>query len=139
MKTITPILKVFILSIFTSALLSCSSSNDKKNTTAPSLTKQTIQTNTQIDSLCWIDFIVGGPPLPNEFVGIDSLVKKYDLCYYRIENGCEVSDSIFEVQKKYEKQNQLYFTKLQSKLGMDWKKKFDQELLLLNKKYIKNL
>ena len=49
----------------------------------------------------WIDLILGGPPLPNEFKAIDLLTKKYKINYKRIEMGCEYSNKEILLKKQY--------------------------------------
>ncbi|AZA50119.1 hypothetical protein EG346_18900 [Chryseobacterium carnipullorum] len=80
------------------------------------------------ESLCWKDIRIGELPPQGAYDGIDSLVKKWNLCYERIETGCEVTDSITQLQKEYERSNAMYFKSLEKKLGKNWKKQFDQEL-----------
>ncbi|REC45400.1 hypothetical protein DRF67_15775 [Chryseobacterium pennipullorum] len=63
---------------------------------------------------------------------IDSLVKRWNLCYERIETGCEVTDSIENLKKQYESANTIYFKSLEKKLGRNWKQQFDQELQTLD-------
>ena len=75
----------------------------------------------------WIDLIHGGLPLPNEFKSIDSLTKKYKINYKRIEMGCEYSNKEILLKKQYQFDNAIYFNKLESVLGKNWKQKFDLE------------
>lgn len=75
----------------------------------------------------WVDLILGGPPLPNEFVAIDKLTKKYKINYKRIEMGCEYDNKYYLLQKKYELDNAKYFKELESTLGKNWKQNFDSE------------
>lgn len=95
------------------------------------LTEIVYKEQKQVDGI-WIDYIFGGPPMPKEFKGIDSLTKKYHINYKRVEFGCEFSDNDMLQKKKYEIENQVYFKKLESKLGKDWKQKFDLELKTLD-------
>jgi hypothetical protein len=76
--------------------------------------------------LVWIDYVIGGPPIPWQFDGIDSLVKKWKLNYKRIEVGCEIENTV--QQKKYKLNILLYFRSLESVYGKDWKQKFYKEL-----------
>jgi hypothetical protein len=75
----------------------------------------------------WIDLILGGPPLPNEFKAIDLLTKKYKINYKRIEMGCEYSENDILLKEKYKISNATYFRELESVLGKNWKQKFDLE------------
>jgi hypothetical protein len=59
---------------------------------------------------------------------IDSLVKKWNLCYERIEAGCIITDSIEDLKKQYEASNKIYFKSLEKNLGKNWKQQFDKEL-----------
>jgi hypothetical protein len=80
----------------------------------------------------WIDYIIGGPPSPIEFDGIDSLVKKWNINYKRIMVGCEPIDSDFVNEKKYKSSNTIYFKNLESRFGKNWKQKFDNERKILD-------
>lgn len=86
----------------------------------------------------WVDYIVGEPPMINEFNGIDTLVKKWKINYTRILGGCEKNDSVVEIEKKHEIKNKIYFKKLEIKLGKNWRQKFDLELKKLNNLNSKN-
>ncbi|MGK6341013.1 hypothetical protein ACMGDK_02170 [Chryseobacterium sp. DT-3] len=91
----------------------------------PDVTKKTAQ---KTEPLCWKDIRVGELPPEGAYSGIDSLVKKWNLCYERIETGCEITDSITRLQKQYEHSNTIYFKSLEKKLGKNWKQQFDKEL-----------
>jgi hypothetical protein len=95
------------------------------------LTKIVSEKPKQVQGI-WVDYIIGEPPMIHEFDGIDTLVKKWKINYTRILAGCERSDSVIEIEKKYEIANQIYFKKLESKLGKNWKQKFDLELKKLD-------
>ncbi len=101
------------------------------------LTKIVSEKPKQVEGI-WVDYVFGGPPIPNEFNGIDSLIEKYHINYKRVEFGCEFSDKDILQKKKYEIQNQIYFRKLESILGKDWKQNFDLELEKLNELNSKN-
>ena len=98
------------------------------------LQKQKTVKFTKIDNSkgIWIDLILGGPPLPNQFKAIDSLTKKYNINYKRIEMGCEFSNKDIILREKYEIENALYFKELEKTLGKNWKSKFDLEKLKLD-------
>ncbi len=124
-------MKIFLLLVvFTTVLLSCTSSVTTDIQTT-STNNHTIITT--VDTLCWTDFIIGEPPMIGEFDGIDSLTKKYNICYTRILNGCEMNSETDSLRKNYQLKNEQYFKQLELKLGVDWKSRFDAELLLLNK------
>ncbi|NML68551.1 hypothetical protein HHL23_01885 [Chryseobacterium sp. RP-3-3] len=95
----------------------------------PDTSKKTVY---QTEALCWKDLRIGELPPQGAYDGIDSLVKKWNLCYERIETGCEVTDSITQLQKQYERSNTIYFKSLEKKLGKSWKLQFDRELHLLD-------
>ncbi|AZA83695.1 hypothetical protein C1637_14360 [Chryseobacterium lactis] len=82
------------------------------------------------DSLCWNDFRYGELPPERAYHGIDSLVKKWNLCYHRIEAGCVITDSIEKLKKQYESSNAIYFKSMEKTLGKDWKQRFDQQLAI---------
>ncbi len=109
------IVLIFILSISTT-FIGC-------------LQKQKTDELTKIDNSkgVWIDLILGGPPLPNEFEAIDLLIKKYNINYKRIEMGCEFSNKDIILRENYEIENALYFKELEKTLGKNWKNNFDLE------------
>lgn len=84
-----------------------------KSSTASTLSKE----NT--GSLCWKDLRYGELPPEGAYAAIDSMVKKWNLCYERIETGCVITDSIENLKKQYKASNQLYFESLEKKLGKD--------------------
>ncbi|MCT2563916.1 hypothetical protein [Chryseobacterium herbae] len=104
-----------VLLTITFAITSCTPDGAKKATQ-------------KTEPLCWKDIRVGELPPEGAYDGIDSLVKKWNLCYERIETGCEVTDSITQLQKQYDSSNTMYFKSLEKKLGKNWKKQFDHEL-----------
>jgi hypothetical protein len=113
-------------------LISCTSTTQDD---AKTILKNNSINNTAIDTsiLCWTDFIIGEYPMVGVFVGMDSLTKKYGICYNRILNGCEMTNEADSLRNDYHKKNELYFKQLELKLGADWKKRFDTELILLNR------
>lgn len=115
MKRNTISIAAFILSFF---MGSCSPDASKK-------TKSSLQ---KAEILCWKDIKAGELPPEGAYYAIDSLVKKWGLCYERIETGCEVNDSIRTIQKEADRSNDKYFKSLEKKLGKNWKQKFDREL-----------
>lgn len=116
---------LWIGALFT--LISCKPDPSKSRTA--STPSKAIQ-NT--DKLCWKDLRCGELPPVGAYDPIDSMVKKWDLCYERIEAGCVITDSIENLKKQYKASNQLYFESLEKKLGKDWKKHFDRELQTLD-------
>ncbi|MBL1221003.1 hypothetical protein JET18_09150 [Chryseobacterium sp. L7] len=122
MKRNTISIAAFILSFF---MGSCSPDASKK--AKPS--KSSLQ---KAEILCWKDIKAGELPPEGAYYAIDSLVKKWGLCYERIETGCEVNDSIRTIQKEADRSNDKYFKSLEKKLGKNWKQQFDQELQVLD-------
>lgn len=95
----------------------------------PDAVKKTVQ---KTEPLCWKDIRIGELPPVGAYDGIDSLVKKWDVCYERIEAGCEINDSITKLEKAYQHSNTVYFKSLEKKLGKNWKQQFDRELHVLD-------
>ncbi len=109
---------ILLILIFSVATGSISCSNKQKNGKNSKIS---------MPESIWIDLILGGPPLPNQFKAIDSLTKKYNINYKRIEMGCEFSNKDIILREKYEIENALYFKELEKTLGKNWKSKFDLE------------
>ena len=82
------------------------------------------------EPLCWKDIRAGELPPVGAYDAIDSLVKKWNLCYERIETGCVITDSTRKIQKEADRTNEIYFKSLEKKLGKNWKQQFDKELHL---------
>jgi hypothetical protein len=76
------------------------------------MTEIVSENSVQVEGI-WMDYIFGGPPMPNEFKGIDFLIKKYHINYKRVEFGCEFSQADVFQKKKYEIENQIYSKKLE--------------------------
>jgi hypothetical protein len=114
----------YLYLIFCLFLLSCNNALDP--------TKTDIVTKTDAIAGCWTDFRIGELPPVGYYDGIDSLVKKWNLCYTRLEGGCVLDDSTEVLRKKYKMENENYFVQLESKLGKDWKLKFENELRVLD-------
>lgn len=112
---------ISLLSCLLFFLLSCKPDVTNKST----VTKKTIKNK---EPLCWKDLRYGELPPVGAYDGIDSLVKKWNLCYERIEAGCEITDSIQDLKNQYEASNAIYFKNLEARLGKDWKRVFDKEL-----------
>ena len=114
--------KIGLITLFLICFLSCI---EKRK---PEIKKQKTG---QINGV-WIDLILGGPPLPNEFKAIDSLTKKYKINYKRVEMGCEFSYKDILLKKKYNISNSKYFKDLEIVLGKNWKQNFDSEKIKLD-------
>ncbi|WP_080779239.1 hypothetical protein [Chryseobacterium phocaeense] len=104
--------------------VSCSQDTSKKAQSANAKTK----TSDKTELLCWKDIRVGELPPEGAYYAIDSLVKKWGLCYERVETGCEIDDKTRKLQREAERSNDLYFKSLEHKLGKNWKQQFDKEL-----------
>lgn len=103
-------------------MISCSPDAAKK-------TKSAISNDVKkTEPLCWKDIRAGELPPAGAYDAIDSLVKKWDLCYERIETGCDITDSTRKIQKEADRTNEVYFKSLEKKLGKNWKQHFDKEL-----------
>jgi hypothetical protein len=110
--------------VFTLILQSCNNPSDQTKVTIPDETKNI--------SGCWTDFRIGELPPVGYYDGIDSLVKKWDLCYTRMDGGCVMDDSTKTLSKQYKIENEKYFKQLEAKLGKNWKQQFDKELHILD-------
>lgn len=95
-------------------LLACHSSTHRKEPVQPSET-----------SGCWIDFTIGELPPANYYDAKDSIIRKWQLCYKRIEGGCEAT---VEEKKYHEQGNEKYFKLLAAKYGKDWFQRFNKEV-----------
>ena len=86
-------------------------------------------TKTVSDStLKWVDYRIGELPPVGYYDAFDSIIKKWDIKYERIEGGCVVENS---EKRKYEKNNPKYFRVLKEKFGKNWREKFDAEVAAL--------
>lgn len=109
-------------------LVSCSKDTSKKAQSTNVKTKASEKT----ELLCWKDVRAGELPPEGAYYAIDSLVKKWGLCYERIETGCEIDNNTIKLQEDAERSNDLYFKSLEKKLGKNWKQQFDKELHVLD-------
>lgn len=114
--------KIGSITLFLISFLSCIENRK------PEIKKQ----NTGQINGVWIDLILGGPPLPNQFIALDSLTKKYKINYKRVEMGCEFSDKDILLKEKYKISNSKYFKDLEIVLGKNWKQNFDSEKIKLD-------
>jgi hypothetical protein len=95
---------------------------------------QTTRNNTTVgkgldSSLKWIDYRQGELPPEGYYNALDSTIKKWGIRYERIEGGCEI---IPGEKQRYERDNEKYFELLEKQFGMDWRRRFDQEVSLLD-------
>ncbi len=111
--------KIIILLVISIFLIECLEKQNPKKEIEKSIAKQ--------PKGIWIDLILGGPPLSNEFKNIDLLTKKYKINYKRIEMGCEYTDKDILMKEKYKISNNKYFKDLEIILGKNWKQNFDLE------------
>lgn len=103
-------------------VISCNPETAKKTKSV------TADVENKSEPLCWKDIRAGELPPVGAYDAIDSLVKKWNLCYERIETGCEITDSTRKIQKEADRTNEIYFKSLEKKLGKNWKQQFDKEL-----------
>jgi len=81
-------------------------------------------------SLKWVDYRIGELPPMGYYTAFDSVIKKWDIRYKRVNGGCEVNPV---EQHHYEKDNSKYFAVLEQRFGKDWRKRFDAEVVALDK------
>ncbi len=86
-------------------------------------------------SLKWVDYRIGELPPVNYYNAFDSVIKKWNIRYQRIEGGCE---ALPEERIVYEKDNNKYFLVLEKKFGHDWLKRFYAEVKALDNSLDKN-
>ncbi|MFV0604363.1 MAG: hypothetical protein ACK5NK_00855 [Niabella sp.] len=118
---IQPILKVVFLYIIVWAAFSCNNSTNSRSD-LPS------ETDTVLE---WVDYRYGELPPQGYYDALDSIIKKWDIRYKRIEGGCEADEAKKE-QKEYEKNNSKYFHQLEHKFGKNWRNRFDAEVAALD-------
>lgn len=94
--------------------------------------KKTATTTTGVDTaLKWVDYRIGEPPLEGYYTAFDSIIKKWNIRYERIEGGCE---ELPDERSKYEKDNPKYFKILETKFGKDWLTRFHADVKALESK-----
>ena len=124
-------LSITFLLIF--SIISCTKTGKKSDGFINS--KNQISNDTA--NLKWVDYRYGELPPEGYYDAFDSIIKKWEIKYERIEGGCEINEALSE-KKKYEKDNAKYFAELEKKFGKDWRKKFDAEVEEMELKLNKN-
>ncbi|WDF57382.1 FEKKY domain-containing protein [Mucilaginibacter sp. KACC 22063] len=76
-------------------------------------------------SLKWIDYRIGERPPEGYFTAFDSIIKKWNIRYQRIEGGCTALPA---QRQMYEKDNPKYFKILQQRFGKDWYTRFQRQV-----------
>jgi hypothetical protein len=89
----------------------------------------TIKTDT---TLKWVDYNIGELPPIGQYDAFDSIIKKWNIRYQRIEGGCNATPA---QKSSYENQNPKYFKVLESRFGKNWRTRFDEEVEALQNKY----
>ncbi|WP_162902828.1 FEKKY domain-containing protein [Taibaiella koreensis] len=77
----------------------------------------------------WTDYREGELPPVGFYDAMDSVIKKWNIRYSRIEGGCEV---IPGAKQRYEPNNQRYFRQLEQQFGKDWRQRFNAEVRILD-------
>ena len=75
--------------------------------------------------LKWTDYREGELPPVGYYDALDSVIKKWNIRYERIEGGCEPAPL---EKHRYEKGNRAYFQLLEKQYGKDWRLRFDDEV-----------
>lgn len=73
----------------------------------------------------WTDYRIGELPPEGYYDAKDSVVKKWNIRYKRIEGGCEAT---VEDMKKHEAGNATYFLELEKQYGKNWQEQFNKEV-----------
>lgn len=79
----------------------------------------------QKTALLWTDYRIGELPPEGYYDAMDSVVKKWNIRYKRVEGGCEATP---EDKKKNEAGNAAYFRELEGQYGKHWKAQFTKEV-----------
>ncbi|WP_374951865.1 hypothetical protein [Mucilaginibacter sp.] len=85
-------------------------------------------------SLKWVDYHFGEPPPEGYYAAFDSVIKKWNIRYQRIEGGCEALPA---ERNKYEKDNPKYFKIIESEYGKDWLNRFYADVKMLEQQSYK--
>jgi hypothetical protein len=83
-------------------------------------------------TLKWVDYQIGELPPSGYYDAFDSIVKKWNIGYRRMEGGCNAT---LAQRSFYERQNPKYFKVLESRFGKDWLTSFNAEVEALQTKY----
>lgn len=80
-------------------------------------------------TLKWVDYRIGEPPPDGYYTAFDSVVKKWNIRYQRIEGGCE---ELPNERSRYEKDNPKYFALLNTRFGKNWLNRFHADVKALD-------
>jgi hypothetical protein len=80
----------------------------------------------------WVDYHIGEPQFVGYYAAFDSVIKKWNIRYQRIEGGCE---ELPAERNKYEKDNPKYFKILEAKYGKEWSNRFYTDVEVLEQSY----
>lgn len=105
---------------------------DSVSTTPPAFFCNGILILEETEAIGWVDYRLGELSPAFVYAGIDSLVRKWNLVYHRIEAGCDIGYIQEEAKAAHDRQNAKYFRFLEERHGKDWKVRFDKELRLLD-------
>lgn len=75
--------------------------------------------------LLWTDYRIGELPPEGYYYARDSIIRKWNIRYKRIEGGCEAT---LADKKKYEAGNAGYFLELEKQHGEHWQEQFEKEV-----------
>lgn len=98
-------------------LVACNSGDSKVSNALPPTDADT--------GLKWTDYREGELPPVGYYDALDSVIKKWNIRYERIEGGCEPAPL---EKRRYEKGNGEYFQLLEKQYGKDWRRRFDDEV-----------
>lgn len=77
----------------------------------------------------WVDYRIGELPPEGYYNAFDSIIRKWNIRYQRIEGGCDVNT---KDKHRYEKDNSKYFQILEQQFGKDWRVLFNKEVAALD-------
>jgi hypothetical protein len=80
-------------------------------------------------TLKWTHYHIGEPPPDGYYAAFDSVIKRWNIRYERIDGGCE---ELPEERARYEKDNPKYFKILDKRFGKNWLQRFHAEVKALD-------
>ncbi|WP_345950038.1 hypothetical protein ABDD95_01005 [Mucilaginibacter sp. PAMB04274] len=102
-----------------------------RQTSSPVNIKTAPPVNEIDTSLKWVDYHIGEPPPEGYYTAFDSVIKKWNIRYQRIEGGCE---GLPDERRRFEKDNPKYFALLKIRFGEDWLDRFHADVKALDNK-----
>jgi hypothetical protein len=91
-----------------------------------------VPSSTAVDTtLKWVDYRIGELPPYGYYTAFDSVIKKWNIRYQRIEGGCE---ELPEERSRFEKNNPRYFALLKTRFGNNWLDRFHADVKALDSK-----